>query len=107
MVRIPKWRRYARIFGPDPAADVDDELRFHIDTKVDELIAQGWKWEEARREAERLFGDLKTVRHTGELMRKERDRNMQRRDSGARARRIFAMPCVPCAKIAGSPSSQS
>ena len=30
MKRIPIWRRYARIFGPDPAADVKDELRFHL-----------------------------------------------------------------------------
>ena len=68
MVRIPKWRRYARLFGSDPAADVDDELRFHLDTKVDELIAQGWKWDAARLEAERLFGDVKTVQQTGEMM---------------------------------------
>src|SRR5580765_3202721 len=80
MAGIPRWRRYARLFGPDPAADVDEELRFHLDTKVDELIAQGWKWEAARLEAERLFGDLKTVQQTGEMMRKERDHNMQRRD---------------------------
>ena len=80
MARIPIWRRYARLFGPDPVADVDDELRFHLDTKVDDLIAQGWKWDDARLEAERLFGDLKAVRQTGERMRKERDRNMQRRD---------------------------
>ncbi len=30
MKPIPMWRRYARIFGPDPAADVRDELSFHL-----------------------------------------------------------------------------
>jgi hypothetical protein len=26
----PMWRRYARMLGPDPAADVKDELSFHL-----------------------------------------------------------------------------
>src|SRR5262245_41596728 len=26
----PLWRRYLRFFGPDPAADVDDEFAFHL-----------------------------------------------------------------------------
>ncbi len=43
MSRVPLWRRYARLFGPDPKADVDDELRFHLDSKADDLIAQGWR----------------------------------------------------------------
>ena len=29
----PIWRRYDRLLGPDPAADVKAELRFHIDLK--------------------------------------------------------------------------
>jgi len=48
MARIPLWRRYARLFGPDPAADVNDELRFHLEAKIDDLVAQGWDREEAR-----------------------------------------------------------
>jgi hypothetical protein len=31
MTTPPFWRRYARFFGPDPAADVKDELRFHLE----------------------------------------------------------------------------
>ena len=53
MARIPIWRRYARLSGPDPVADVDDELRFHLETKIDDLVAQGWDRDEARREARR------------------------------------------------------
>ena len=34
MPRVPLWRRYARLLGPDPQADVDDELRFHLDLKI-------------------------------------------------------------------------
>src|SRR5262245_16041576 len=65
MKPLPMWRRYARILGPDPSADVKDELRFHLETKTDDLIAQGWKPEAARREAERQFGDLNAVQHAG------------------------------------------
>ena len=59
------WRRYTRFFGADPAADVDDELRFHLETKTEELIAQGWRPREAHEEAERQFGDLRMIRNVG------------------------------------------
>ena len=68
MKPVPIWRRYARFFGPDPAADVKDELRFHLDAKTDDLIAQGWKPAAARREAERQFGDLRAVAHAGKKL---------------------------------------
>ena len=41
---------------------MDDELRFHIDTHIDELIAAGSSPHEARRIAEREFGDLRRYR---------------------------------------------
>ena len=66
MKRVPLWRRYARFFGPDPKADVKDELLFHIDAKMDDLIAQGWRRDAARHEAERQFGDLRAVQQMGE-----------------------------------------
>jgi predicted permease len=75
MKPIPTWRRYARFFGPDPAADVQDELAFHLAAKTDDLIAQGWKPDAARREAERQFGDMRRVQHAGEKL----GQNMQRR----------------------------
>src|ERR1700736_3545194 len=68
MTRLPLWRRYARLFGPDPAADVRDELRFHLEAKTDDLINKGWHPEAAREEAERQFGDLRTVRRIGRQM---------------------------------------
>lgn len=79
MAGIPLWRRYARLLGADPAADVSDELRFHIEAKVDDLMEQGWRRDEARREAERQFGDLRAVQATGERLGKERERHMERR----------------------------
>ena len=42
----PRWRRYARLFGPDPAADVKDELQFHLESVVDDLVAHGWRHDE-------------------------------------------------------------
>lgn len=65
MTPTPLWRRYSRLFGPDPAADVKDELRFHLEAKIDDLVAHGWRPEDAREEAERQFGDLRTVQQIG------------------------------------------
>ena len=61
----PRWRRYARLHGPDPAADVKDELQFHIDSLVDELIAEGMSPAEARREATGRMGDLRSLQRVG------------------------------------------
>jgi len=80
MARMPAWRRYLRWFGPDPAADVNDELRFHLEAKVGDLIERGWEPEAARREAERQFGDFSAVQQEGERLGKEREHNLQRRD---------------------------
>lgn len=66
MTTTPFWRRYARFFGPDPAADVKDELAFHLEAKADDLIRQGLSPEAARKEAERQFGDLGTVQRVGQ-----------------------------------------
>jgi putative ABC transport system permease protein len=78
--KTPMWRRYARFFGVNPASDVRDELGFHIDAKVDDLIAQGWRAEDARREAVRQFGDLEGVRAMGEQLGRERELQRLRRD---------------------------
>jgi len=68
MTPNPMWRRYARFFGPDSAADVKDELRFHLEAKIDDLVARGWDREAARKEAERQFGDLRSIRQIGETL---------------------------------------
>jgi predicted permease len=80
MARVPMWRRYARWFGPDPAADVDDELQFHLQAKVDDLVGQGWQPDAARPEAERQFGDLSAVRPMGVKMGNHKERNRRRAD---------------------------
>jgi predicted permease len=57
----PIWRRYLRLFGTDVAADVDDELQFHLAMRTEELVEEGWAPEEARQEAERLFGNVSAI----------------------------------------------
>ena len=62
MSDTPFWRRYLRFWGPDPAADVDDEFAFHLQTRIDELVEQGLPPREARIEALRGFGDVDEVK---------------------------------------------
>lgn len=74
----PRWRRYQRLFGPDPAADARDELQFHLDSKVDDLMRQGWNAEAARTEAERQLGDLRTLQVVGATLGHQRERRAGR-----------------------------
>ena len=74
MTTIPFWRRYARFFGPDPAADVKEELAFHLEAKTEELVRQGWTSEAARKEAERQFGDLRAVQRIGQQIGQKTER---------------------------------
>ncbi len=58
----PKWRRYLRIVRPNPVGDLDDELRDHLESTTEALIAGGLAPEAARAEALRRFGDVARVR---------------------------------------------
>jgi putative ABC transport system permease protein len=78
MPQVPMWRRYLRFFGAEPEADVEDELHFHLDAKVDELIGHGWPSEQARAEARRQFGDLAAVRRICERLRRENEQRLRR-----------------------------
>lgn len=60
--RTPIWRRYLRLIRTPIARDVDDELRFHFQSRVDELVAAGASTEAARVRAEQEFGDVHQVR---------------------------------------------
>jgi predicted permease len=50
-----------RFWGPSVDADVQDELRHHLDACAADLVSLGHSPEDARREAERRFGDVATV----------------------------------------------
>jgi hypothetical protein len=80
MKPTPLWRRYARFFGPDPGADVKDELRFHLETKIDDLVNQGWPRDAARQEAERQFGDLRALERIGSRIGEKMERRRRLKD---------------------------
>jgi predicted permease len=82
MTTIPFWRRYARFFGPDPAADVKDEIGFHLEAKTEDLVRQGWAPEVARKEAERQFGDPRAVQRQGQRIGKKTERRRRLSDYG-------------------------
>ena len=79
MSREPR-RAFRRAGGTlrDARAEVDEELSFHLDACVEELVAEGWPPSDARAEAERRFGDLRTTREICTLDN-ARTRNRQRR----------------------------
>jgi putative ABC transport system permease protein len=45
--------------------EIDEELRFHIDMRVEENLQRGMSPEEARRDAERSFGNLLAMKERG------------------------------------------
>ncbi|HEX6599410.1 MAG TPA: ABC transporter permease, partial [Gemmatimonadaceae bacterium] len=64
MPRLPGVRRLFRLARDrrDVGAEVDEELAFHVDMLVHDLIASGRTPDEARREARERFGDVESVR---------------------------------------------
>ena len=73
----PLWRRYLRFFGPDVDADVEDELRFHLEMREQHYLARGMSPAEAREAARKKFGDF------------GRHRRALRRQDGRRLRRTL------------------
>ena len=58
-------RRLLRTVDPQPLdAALDDELRFHLEQRTEEFIAQGMSSEEARRKAALLFGNRTALRES-------------------------------------------
>jgi hypothetical protein len=76
MTRAPKWRRYLRLFGPDPKADVEEELRFHLEAKREDLLRRGLPPDDADEQARRRFGDVTEVREMCAQIERGRVRKM-------------------------------
>lgn len=75
MTRDPWWRRYWRSLGFGP--EVAEEIEFHIDRIAEGLMAQGMPAGEARREAERRFGDRRHVQTQLEKIERGRGRRLR------------------------------
>lgn len=72
--------------GPDEDHEVESEIRFHLDRKVEALMARGLSREEAEREAHRRFGNVEDVR-MGMKREARRERRSVRIREGWDARR--------------------
>ena len=76
--------------GRSPQRDVDAEIRFHLESRIDDLVRGGLSPDDARRQAGEEFGDLAWVRN--DLVRSTRRRAARRsrldalRDVGADVR---------------------
>ncbi|MDQ6827734.1 MAG: ABC transporter permease [Gemmatimonadota bacterium] len=70
----PRFRRFFRIDrgAADVEVGVEEELRFHFDMTVRDLMATGMSPEDARREAERRFGDVQRTRESLTSLDRER-----------------------------------
>jgi predicted permease len=79
-MREPAWRRYRRFWGPDVRSDVDDELAFHVELRVDQLVAAGMDPQAARREAVRRLGVPGELANTIRVISGERLTNERRRE---------------------------
>ena len=74
------WRRYLRLWGPNPRADVDAEISYHLDELVAYLIARGMTPEQAQTEAMRRFGSVSRVRAECDIVDQQSIRETRRRD---------------------------
>jgi predicted permease len=79
--RGPRWFRYLHLVRRDVARDVDEELAFHVEMRIQRNIELGMSPDEARRDAMRKFGDVAPVR---ELLM-----DHDRRIAGAESRREY------------------
>ena len=69
------WKRVQRVFGPNPKVDVRDELSFHLEMRIRELIERGESPERARELAMRRFGDYDESRRECEAIDERRGRS--------------------------------
>src|SRR6185503_5242668 len=76
--RPPPWRRYLRLARENPARDVDDELSFHLQSTIDELLAAGMTLDGACAAARAKFGDVEGISKTLYSLSQQRERHMTR-----------------------------
>jgi putative ABC transport system permease protein len=96
----PRWRRYLRFFRSNIRADVDDEFQFHLQERIDDLIARGATPVAARQEALRIFGDIERFKSNCRVIAEEQEASMifserltvVRQDAGYAVRVMRANP---------------
>ena len=104
-------------------AEVDEELRFHIEERTAKYERAGLSHDEAVAEAERNFGDVRAIGDEVEMMMKRREKAMKqsdliddaRRDATFAARQLLRNPgfsavailTIALASVRPPPSSAS
>jgi putative ABC transport system permease protein len=78
--RVPAWRRYLRFWRSNPGGDVEDEVRFHLESTIEELVAAGLSPLEARNAARTKFGDVEGISQTLYTLSEQRERRVNRAD---------------------------
>ena len=73
--------RFPRRNAAQVAAEVEEELRFHLEQVAAELAEAGWPAEEARVEARRRFGDLEGTRAYCRALGVRKERRMLWRET--------------------------
>src|SRR5688572_8226359 len=80
MGRPSGFRRYLRLDLRRQARldeDIAAELRFHVESRVDDLVARGTGADVAREMAMREFGDLQRITSTCRDIGRQRERDMR------------------------------
>ncbi|HKP30726.1 MAG TPA: permease prefix domain 1-containing protein, partial [Gemmatimonadales bacterium] len=78
MTERGRWERYWRYLTSAFRPDVRDEIDFHVEQRTRVLMEAGMAKEEARREAERRFGDRQRLTTELEGMEEKRGRRLAR-----------------------------
>ncbi|HWG35748.1 MAG TPA: ABC transporter permease, partial [Gemmatimonadaceae bacterium] len=74
----PRTRRFWRRWRPDPTADADAEVQFHLESQIAEYVATaGMTPSEAREAALRRFGDVDTISNVLHQLGIQRERTVQ------------------------------
>jgi predicted permease len=79
--------------------DIDDELRFHLDARVEELVASGMPRDEAEREARRRFGQPLSLRERSRDVKFFPRLDALRTDVRFGLRMLFKHPVVTAAAL--------
>jgi putative ABC transport system permease protein len=74
------WRKQLRFWRSNVREDVDDEIRFHFEMRVRDLVAAGWTEAAAREEAAQRFGELAAVRDACIAIDTRRRERVERRE---------------------------
>jgi predicted permease len=87
---MAEWRRFRRFFGIEPAADVEAELRFHLEMRARELTDRGETPERANERALQRFGDYDSTREQCVQITERRRRHMERTEFTTEVRQDVA-----------------